>query len=96
MVLPIANLLSYSQGLVEKELAVCVQVEGPLQSFYTWEGKVECAKEWRLMVKFLSPKASLLTIYWKENHPYSIPEWICVSPSFVDEKYLEWAKKTQR
>ncbi|MEY4690240.1 MAG: hypothetical protein RIT19_565, partial [Verrucomicrobiota bacterium] len=31
--------------------AACAQVSGPLESIYRWQGAVESAKEWRLVLK---------------------------------------------
>ncbi len=32
--------------LVARRLAACVQVLGPVQSTYHWQGKIETAQEW--------------------------------------------------
>ena len=37
--------------LVDKRLAACVQLGGPITSFYHWEGKLETSQEWMLTVK---------------------------------------------
>lgn len=88
-----AKAYAIAQDLLQKRLAVCVQVEGPVKSFYIWEDKPQEAKEWRLMVKFLDHAAAALNLYWRERHPYTTPEWVCVQASFVEEEYLRWAHK---
>ena len=35
-----------SAALVDRRLAACVQVLGPISSRYRWQGKVEQAQEW--------------------------------------------------
>lgn len=76
---------------VEKGLACCVQVEGPIESFYRWEGKTQTAQEWRLTFKTPIPKAYLLEAWVLEKHPYEVPEWIVVDAARVGEKYFVWA-----
>jgi periplasmic divalent cation tolerance protein len=37
--------------LVEKRLAACVQIVGPIVSTYWWKGNIERAKEWLCIIK---------------------------------------------
>ena len=37
--------------LVEKRLAACTQVSGPIESNYWWNDRIETAKEWQVTVK---------------------------------------------
>lgn len=81
-----------SRALVAEGLAVCVQVEGPVRSHYVWEGKVECAEEYRLTLKCLDEQLPALEATVLARHPYSVPQWIVVDASRVGEKYLSWAR----
>ena len=38
-------------ALVERRLAACVQVIGPIASRYRWQGEVEAAREWLCLAK---------------------------------------------
>ena len=38
-------------ALVERRLAACVQVVGPIASRYRWQGEVETAREWICVAK---------------------------------------------
>ncbi|MSU70456.1 MAG: divalent-cation tolerance protein CutA [Opitutaceae bacterium] len=78
--------------IIERRLAACVQVEGPLASTFRWEGKVERAEEFRLCLKFLPEQATALAAWVLEHHPYRTPEWFVVRAADVGEKYLSWAK----
>jgi periplasmic divalent cation tolerance protein len=40
-----------SSTLVERRLAACVQVSGPIVSRYRWQGKIEKAREWQCLAK---------------------------------------------
>lgn len=77
---------------VARDLAVCVQVEGPIASHYRWAGKDMREEEFRLCFKFLEPKAAELERWLNESHPYTTPQWITVRADHVGEKYLSWAR----
>ena len=77
---------------VEKGLAACVQIEGPITSFYRWEGAVEKAGEFRLTLKVLRKNASALKALVHRNHPYETPQWTVADLADVGEKYRKWAE----
>jgi periplasmic divalent cation tolerance protein len=80
-----------ARGLLEARLVACVQIEGPISSWYRWEGKVESAAEFRLMVKFIPARAGAVQHWVLQHHPYTTPEWVVVRAENVSEKYLSWA-----
>ncbi len=80
-----------ARGLVEERLAACVQIDGPITSFYRWEGRVEQASEYRLAAKFLASRQLELEAWLFSRHPYQTPEWLVVRADHVSEKYLSWA-----
>lgn len=82
-----------ARQLVETDLAVCAQVDGPIRSFYRWEGEICNDSEWRIMVKFLSAKSDAIESYLHAEHPYDTPEWVVVQPEHVALKYLDWAQE---
>lgn len=77
---------------VDRGLAVCVQVDGPIVSHYRWEGKPLREEEFRLCFKVLSPHAPALEQHILATHPYTTPEWLVVRAERVGEKYLSWAE----
>ncbi len=78
-------------GAVERRLAVCAQIDGPITSHYHWHGKLTQAEEYRVWFKCLPANASALSAWVHTHHPYEIPQWIEVSAESVGEKYLSWA-----
>lgn len=76
--------------LVERRLAACVQVEGPVESHYRWEGKLCRDTEWRLAVKHLAVNAAAIEAAILQNHPYSVPQWIVVDATGVSSAYFAW------
>lgn len=80
-----------ARAVVERGLAVCVQIEPSIRSVYRWEGEVQDQSEVRLMIKFPARQAEALAAYIHANHGYDVPEWIVIRPEFVSPKYLDWA-----
>jgi periplasmic divalent cation tolerance protein len=76
---------------VARNLAVCVQIEGPITSHYRWQGKDERSEEYRLCFKSLAHRLEALQQHVLAAHPYDTPEWIVVRAEHVGEKYLSWA-----
>ena len=89
------NAEKLARGSVENRLAACVQIEGPISSFYLWDGNLESVDEYRLTFKFDSETASQLESWLKENHPYEIPQWITVNSQDVSAEYWHWARESQ-
>jgi len=69
-----------------------VQIDGPIVSFYRWEGKIERAEEYRLCLKCVTATLPALEQHVLAHHPYATPEWLVVPAERVAEKYLSWAE----
>jgi periplasmic divalent cation tolerance protein len=76
---------------IAQNLAVCVQIDGPIASHYRWQGRDERAQEFRLCFKVLENHAAALESRVLQGHPYETPEWVVVKAERVGEKYLSWA-----
>ena len=83
-----------ASDVVAAGLAACVHVEGPIVSFFRWEGKTERVEEVRLCFKFLPAQLAALEKLVLTGHPYDTPEWLVVRAESVGEKYLSWAEAT--
>ena len=75
--------------LVERLLAVCVNIVA-VESIYRWEGEVEQAQEWLLVIKTTDEAFDRVRAAIKELHSYEVPE--CISIPVVDgsAEYLQW------
>lgn len=78
--------------VVQRGLAVCVQVEGPVVSHYRWRDRQERAEEFRLTFKVTAARLAALEAHVLAHHPYDTPEWLAVHAERVGEKYLSWAE----
>ena len=76
--------------LVEKRLAGCIQIVGPIISTYWWKGNVENAGEWLCFIKSKKTLYDELEKAIKEVHPYETPEIIAVPIISGSKDYLEW------
>ncbi len=85
--------LTIANAFVNEGIAACVQLDGPISSIYTWEGKRCCATEYRLWLKVSGGRLEQARTRINELHPYDTPQWIETEATKVDEKYLIWVKE---
>ncbi len=85
-----ADAVKIAQSLVEKRLAACVQVVGPLLSIYRWKENVEQAEEWQCLIKSRRELFEELENTIKIIHPYETPEIIATTISAGSKDYLQW------
>jgi len=79
--------------LVAKRLAACVQVEGPVESRYRWQGSVERAQEWRCVCKTAPAVADACRAAIEQLHPYQTPELI-VARVTAAPAYAAWVRES--
>ena len=79
-----------SKEIVEKRLAACVQVVGPIKSTYWWKEDIEQAEEWLCIVKSRRDLYEELEKAIKSIHPYEVPEIVAVPIVSGSQSYLEW------
>lgn len=77
---------------IARNLAICVQIDGPITSHYRWQGQDERSEEFRLAFKCMPSHLAPLEEHVLATHPYETPEWVVVHAERVGEKYLSWAK----
>jgi periplasmic divalent cation tolerance protein len=79
-----------AQHLVEHELAACVNIVPQVESIYRWQGKVESAREWLLLIKTTAEKFERVRDTIRELHSYDLPECIAVAIEDGSPEYLRW------
>jgi periplasmic divalent cation tolerance protein len=83
--------------LIEKRLAACAQVEGPMYSVYWWQQQLETAIEWKCSFKTPARLYPQLAAGIREHHPYDTPEIIALPIVTGSADYLQWLKdETER
>jgi periplasmic divalent cation tolerance protein len=83
-----------SAALVERRLAACVQVVGPIASRYRWRGEVETAREWLCLAKTETSRYPALEAAIRELHSYEEPEIVAVRIVAGSAAYLEWVSQS--
>jgi periplasmic divalent cation tolerance protein len=81
-----------ASAVLENRVAACVQVLGPISSFYWWKGKIEQAKEWVCLAKAKAEDYEKLQAVIKSVHPYEVPEILAMPVSFGNPAYLKWVR----
>ncbi len=79
-----------ARGLVERRLAACVQVVGPIASTYWWQGRIETAEEWQCWAKSRGSLYDEIERSIRELHPYEVPEILAVPVLAGGADYLAW------
>jgi periplasmic divalent cation tolerance protein len=78
------------EALVERRLAACVQVVGPISSRYRWQGKVETAREWICLAKTEAARYPEVEAAIGELHSYDEPEIVATPIVAGNAGYLDW------
>jgi periplasmic divalent cation tolerance protein len=80
-----------ARDVVEKKLAACVNiVTHAVESFYSWEGKLEDSSEYLLIMKTSEERLEELQKQTLSLHSYDTPEFIVISVVAGSEDYLKW------
>jgi periplasmic divalent cation tolerance protein len=79
-----------ARALVERQLAACVQVVGPVSSTYRWRGVIETAEEWLCIAKTEARLFVAVSAAITEVHPYETPEIVATPIIKGSPGYLEW------
>jgi periplasmic divalent cation tolerance protein len=83
-------------ALVERRLAGCVQIVGPVLSIYRWQGAVERAEEWLCLIKFAADQYPAVEDAVRKLHSYECPEIIATPIVAGSEGYLAWLGEQTR
>lgn len=79
-------------ALVEKRLAACVQVVGPISSTFRWEGRIQEAVEYLLLCKVPGERLDEATALIEELHSYDVPEVLAFEVAHGSRSYLDWVE----
>jgi len=85
-----------AQALVERQLAACVNIVPQIESVYRWQGKVETAAEFLLLIKTTAGAFAALRDALIEIHSYDVPECIEIDIEDGNADYLAWIGESVR
>jgi periplasmic divalent cation tolerance protein len=80
--------------LVERRLAACVQVVGPIVSRYRWQGKIEREREWHCLAKTERDRYPEVEAAIRAEHSYDEPEILAIPVLDGSAGYLAWISES--
>src|SRR5207244_10892807 len=83
-----------ARALVDRRLAACVNIIPQVESIYRWQGKVEDAHEWLLVIKTTGNAFERVSDAIRELHSYDLPECISFSVENRSSSYLDWISES--
>jgi periplasmic divalent cation tolerance protein len=79
-----------AQELVERRLAACVNIVPQIEAVYRWQGEVETATEWLLIIKTTANAFDQLRDALGKLHSYDVPECVELVIEDGSAAYLDW------
>ena len=79
--------------LFQKKLIACAQIDGPVRSYYRWDGKLNDVEEWRVLLKTTSEKLEELGLEIRRIHDYDTPQWLILEAK-ASVEYLKWVNES--
>ena len=81
-----------ADDLLNRNLAACVQIQGPIVSRYRWQGQIESSREWLVALKttgdcYARAEAAIL-----ELHSYETPEILAFECVGGASGYVAWVR----
>jgi periplasmic divalent cation tolerance protein len=88
-----AEAVELGRDAVRARLAACAQVTGPVLSSYWWEGDLERAEEWTLLLKLPASRYQELADFLTQRHSYDEPEIVATPIVAGSAAYLSWMEE---
>jgi periplasmic divalent cation tolerance protein len=76
--------------LIADKLAACVNILPHITSIYSWQGQIETADEYLLMIKSPQTNYQAIETAIRSLHPYELPEIIAVPIERGLPEYINW------
>lgn len=85
-----------AKAALQKRLIACANLIPKIESHYWWQGKIESGAEILLILKTTKSKLAALEKLILAKHPYDTPEFLVLSLSAGNKKYLNWLASSCR
>ena len=85
-----------ARAALEAKLIACANIIPQIESHYWWQGKVEQGKELLLLLKTTSTRVDALERLVVSLHPYDTPEFVVLSITRGNARYLAWLNNSLR
>ena len=84
------------RDVIERRLAACINILGPVRSIYRWKGEVESAEETAAIFKTTDESADDLIVRIAAMHSYDIPCVVALPVDKVLQSYALWVEDSVR
>ena len=91
-----ASAETLANRIIDLRIAACVQLDGPIKSFYQWDGRRHRDSEYRLTIKTASDQGDVLRRCVLQHHPYDTPQYVAVLSTDVTDDYADWVVEQTR
>ncbi|MCB1582454.1 MAG: divalent-cation tolerance protein CutA [Marinicella sp.] len=81
---------SMVDSLLHEQIIACAQILPQMESFYRWQGQIESACEFLLILKTQQKHLKAIEMLIKQMHSYETPEIIAVPIVDGLSEYLNW------
>jgi periplasmic divalent cation tolerance protein len=80
-----------ARRVVKARLAACVNIlTAPVESIYSWKGKLKTSRESLLLIKTSANRLADLEREIRQLHSYQVPEFLVLPVSAGSGDYLQW------
>lgn len=76
--------------ILNRRLGACVQISGPVESSYWWNGRIETAREYLCTIKTTKEKFAQVEKTILELHSYDKPEILATPVVEITAEYKAW------
>jgi periplasmic divalent cation tolerance protein len=87
---PLEKAADLAQIIVKERSAACVNIIRNVESYYWWEGKIDCEREALLIIKTQGILYGKVKQLIEANHPYTVPEIVGVPINSINDSYKAW------
>lgn len=85
-----------ARAVLEAKLAACVNIVPRVESHFWWQGKIDKAAEFLLVMKTAQHNFRALTKVVRKTHSYDTPEIVAIPAVAVENQYKEWWRNSMR
>jgi periplasmic divalent cation tolerance protein len=79
-----------ARAALQARLIACANLIPRIESHYRWQGKIQLGAEVMLFLKTQKTKLPALEKMILAKHPYDTPEFLVLSMSAGNQRYLDW------
>ena len=83
-----------AKAALQARLVACANLIPKVESHYWWQGKIESGAETLIIFKTQKSKLAALEKLVLAKHPYETPEFLVLSLSAGNQRYLDWLAKS--